>query len=125
MRIRIALPLLCAACTYARAQSSVTLNGIVDFGIAYANSVQTAKTGAHPSGASQIALTDAIATGLATPSANIDKAAMTVGSATMTKIVGSDRPAPSMAPPANDPTTEPLRPIAFAQLTPVARQSVG
>lgn len=46
------------------AQSSVTLYGIVDVGLSYVNSAQTGKVGQHLTGASQIALTDAHATGL-------------------------------------------------------------
>ncbi|WP_175687564.1 porin [Burkholderia multivorans] len=59
--------LLCisAACaSVAHAQSSVTLYGIIDLGVTYANNVQTGRTSSGPHGASQIALTDAHTTGL-------------------------------------------------------------
>ncbi|MFD1559443.1 porin [Paraburkholderia silviterrae] len=48
----------------AHAQSSVTLYGIVDIGLTYTNSAQTAVVGGKPAGGSQFALTDAHATGL-------------------------------------------------------------
>jgi predicted porin len=48
----------------AYAQSNVVLYGIVDVGLSYVNSAQTGKVGQHPNGGSQIALTDATATGL-------------------------------------------------------------
>ncbi len=64
MKYRITLPLFMAACTGAHAQSSVTLYGIVDLGVTYANSVQTGNSHGRTNGASQVALTDATATGL-------------------------------------------------------------
>jgi len=51
------------ACT-AHAQSSVTLYGLIDVGVAYANNAQVAKPGGQPVGASQLALTDGTSTGL-------------------------------------------------------------
>jgi predicted porin len=48
----------------AHAQSSVTLYGIIDLGITYANNAQTGKVAGRPAGASQFALTDAHTTGL-------------------------------------------------------------
>lgn len=48
----------------AHAQSSVTLYGILDIGITYANSAQTSREGSKLNGASQLALTDGHATGL-------------------------------------------------------------
>jgi predicted porin len=60
--------LICAALPWiafhAHAQSSVTLYGLIDVGLQYANNVQTANPGGHPVGASQIALSDGHATGL-------------------------------------------------------------
>ncbi|WP_250481226.1 porin [Caballeronia sp. GAOx1] len=52
------------AAAQAHAQSTVTLYGIVDLGLQYANSAQTSRVGGVPQGASQFALTDAHATGL-------------------------------------------------------------
>ncbi|MFM0698235.1 porin [Paraburkholderia sediminicola] len=49
----------------AQAQSSVTLYGLIDFGLTYVNNAQTARTTAGPRGASQFALTDGSATGVA------------------------------------------------------------
>jgi predicted porin len=48
----------------AYAQSSITLYGLLDVGLQYANSVQTSRTGSHLNGGSQLALTDGHATGL-------------------------------------------------------------
>jgi len=48
----------------AHAQSSVTLYGLIDVGVAYANNAQVAKPGGQPVGASQLALTDGTSTGL-------------------------------------------------------------
>ncbi|MFL9992581.1 porin [Paraburkholderia sediminicola] len=48
----------------AHAQSSVMLYGIIDVGLSYVNSAQTGKVGQHLNGGSQVALTDAHATGL-------------------------------------------------------------
>jgi predicted porin len=48
----------------AHALSSVTLYGLVDLGLQYANNVQTSRTGNHLNGASQFALMDGHATGL-------------------------------------------------------------
>ena len=47
------------------------------------------------------------------------------GSATSTKTVGRPRPRASIQPPVIDPSTEPMRPMPEAQLTPVARLLVG
>jgi len=41
------------------------------------------------------------------------------------KTVGNGKSSDSIAPPPTEPSTEPIRPTPFAQLTPVARQSVG
>ncbi|RQV70285.1 porin [Burkholderia cenocepacia] len=48
----------------AEAQSSVTLYGVVDIGVTYANNVQVGRVGGALKGASQYAVTDATATGL-------------------------------------------------------------
>ncbi|RQR27780.1 porin [Burkholderia sp. Bp9143] len=48
----------------AYAQSTVTLYGIVDVGVTYANNAQTSKIDGKPHGASQFALSDAHTTGL-------------------------------------------------------------
>lgn len=52
------------AAVSAHAQSNVTLYGIVDIGVSYQNNAQTGKTGSRLNGASQLAMTDAHATGL-------------------------------------------------------------
>ena len=52
------------AAVAAHAQSSVVLYGIVDVGVSYQNNAQTGKSGGHLNGASQVALTDAHATGM-------------------------------------------------------------
>ncbi|CAE6881389.1 porin [Paraburkholderia domus] len=50
------------ACT-AHAQNSITLYGVIDAGLTYTNSSQTAVTGKRPVGGSQFALSDGSATG--------------------------------------------------------------
>ncbi|KHL13011.1 hypothetical protein WR31_35670 [Burkholderia contaminans LMG 23361] len=60
-----------------------------------------------------------------TPSASTAIPAITHGAATTANAVDNGTPIASIAPPAIDPTTEPPRPIPFAQLTPVVRHSVG
>ncbi|SEJ91918.1 porin [Paraburkholderia diazotrophica] len=64
MKRQLAFPLLFAACSLAHAQSSVTLYGIVDLGITYANSVQTGTVAGKHNGASQIAMADGHSSGL-------------------------------------------------------------
>ena len=49
----------------AHAQSSVTLYGIIDVGLTYVNNAQTARPAAGPRGASQFALSDGSANGVA------------------------------------------------------------
>lgn len=55
---------LALACT-AHAQSSVTLYGLIDAGLTYVNSTQTARPASGPVGASQFAMTDGSANGVA------------------------------------------------------------
>src|ERR1700761_3641177 len=55
---------LATFCLGVHAQSNIALYGVVDLGITYTNSAQTGKAGTNPVGASQVALTDAHATGL-------------------------------------------------------------
>ncbi|HEY4296678.1 MAG TPA: porin [Paraburkholderia sp.] len=62
-RWALGLPLACT-CLLAHGQSSVTLYGVIDAGLQYANNVQTAVPGGRPHGASQFALTDGNFTGL-------------------------------------------------------------
>ena len=52
------------AAVAAHAQSSVTLYGIIDVGVSYANNTQTGRSSGQLHGASQMALTDAHATGM-------------------------------------------------------------
>lgn len=59
---------ICAATSafgsLAHAQATVTLYGIIDLGLTYTNSAQTARIGGAPTGGSQFALSDAHTTGL-------------------------------------------------------------
>ncbi|WP_420959069.1 porin [Burkholderia gladioli] len=48
----------------AHAQSSVTLYGIIDAGVSYANDVQTARPGGRPTGAGQVSFQDGLTAGL-------------------------------------------------------------
>ncbi len=63
-RYTAAFSVLAVMATHAHAQSTVTLYGIIDLGLQYTNSAQTARVGGVPQGASQLALTDAHSTGL-------------------------------------------------------------
>ncbi|BDB26828.1 putative signaling protein [Cupriavidus sp. TA19] len=62
---------------------------------------------------------------LTTPSENIDIPATNAGTPISTNSAGIPTPNDNIVAPPTDPTTEPMRPTPLAQLTPVARQSVG
>ncbi|REE06545.1 putative porin [Paraburkholderia sp. BL27I4N3] len=64
MKRVLALSVMSASCACAHAQSSVTLYGIVDLGVTYANSTQTGTVRGQHNGASQVALQDGHASGL-------------------------------------------------------------
>ncbi len=64
MMRRIFAVSLVLACAGAHAQSSVLLYGLIDLGVQYTNNAQTGGQPGHLTGASQIAMTDAHATGL-------------------------------------------------------------
>src|SRR5262252_1319128 len=59
------------------------------------------------------------------PNANIVNPAKSAGTPTIRNTAGSDRSIDNITPPPMDPSTDPMRPTPLAQLTPVARQSVG
>jgi predicted porin len=63
-RYAAALSVAALMAVQAHAQSTVTLYGIVDLGLQYANSAQMSRVGGVPQGASQFAMTDAHSTGL-------------------------------------------------------------
>ncbi|HET7220832.1 MAG TPA: hypothetical protein VFJ02_22420 [Vicinamibacterales bacterium] len=50
---------------------------------------------------------------------------MTAGIAASAQTVVAAQPDPSRTPPSSEPAIDPLRPMPFAQLTPVARYGVG
>ncbi|WP_321803397.1 porin [Burkholderia sp. BCC1988] len=64
MKKTILLSAISATCVCAHAQSSVTLYGIIDLGLTYANSAQTGTVRGQHSGGSQVALQDGHASGL-------------------------------------------------------------
>lgn len=64
-KLLLAAAALSGFSTVAHAQSSVTLYGIIDVGLTYTNSAQTARTRTGPTGAHQFALSDGSANGIA------------------------------------------------------------
>ncbi|BBU33516.1 porin [Caballeronia pedi] len=63
-RYAAAFSIAAAMAAQAHAQSTVTLYGIVDLGLQYANSAQTSRVAGVPQGKSQFAMTDAHSTGM-------------------------------------------------------------
>ena len=63
--------------------------------------------------------------GATRPLSRMARAATRAGTAATMKTVARSQPSDSNWPPTIEPRTEPARPTAFAQLTPVARLAVG